>query len=52
MPSSDDDDAVFSPRRRRLVVRHMVVLPSMVSVEVVIMISSSGVANTAVSVVV
>ena len=47
----DDEGVVASSRRGRLVVRHIAfVLPSMVSVEIVIVISSSGVANTVVSV--
>ena len=47
----DDEGVVASSRRGRLVVRHIAfVLPSMGSVEIVIVISSSGVANTVVSV--
>ena len=47
----DNEGVVASSRRGRVVVRHIAfVLPSMVSVETVIVISSSGVANTVVSV--
>ena len=49
----DNEGVVASSRRGRVVVRHIAfVLPSMVSVETVIVISSSGIANTVVSVVV
>ena len=47
----DNEGVVASSRRGRVVVRHIAfVLPSMVSVETVIVISSSGIANTVVSV--
>ena len=47
----DDEGVVASSRRGRVVVRHIAfVLPSMVPVEAVIVISSSGIANTVASV--